>query len=395
MKKLNKLVVGTMMVLGLLIYGNTEAFASNQELYIESGVVSDSHDDYTKAHLAAQLEAILLVDSKGKNDINEYSLGKGFHVLNNFEDEEYRTIIYPIYYQEEIVYTYMVKKSIEGSFSDQLSQAMVPELNELISKHLDETQPVKLFSSGYDIYYVIGNDEPVLLFESPLEAPESISDSAKDVLIDILEESTEVLDISDETEYVLPLPSKLTRGVTSNATHALVDLPIYENQAQVNNGQNSWCMGYALSAIVNAKRGTRALTAETVMRYFFPKATGDAFFNNGGISCPDVVNFTKSQLGMNPYTVNRPLTLAESKNEFNKGNPVFVFAKVIYDSNAKYDYHGLVAHGWFSPTAGQDLYYIWNPWYPNSSIVNGGVKSPTLPFVGGEFKWETSIRNFQ
>lgn len=286
----------------------------------------------------------------------------------------------------------MLKKD-DGQYVDTLGVSLVKELNELAVKEKDSEVPVKLFNEGYDIYYTDGNEKPELLYQAPIQSDVQKETTVEEVVDAISSERTEVVDMSEEREYVKP--KHLLRGYSSGSNYSMIDLKIYENQAQVNNGKNDWCMGFALGAITNTKKSAFSLKAETVMKYFFPKATGQAFYKNGGINSLQVIDYSKAKLGMNPYYVNRPLTLAENRNELNKGNPVFVFSKVEYDANAKYDYHALVLHGWVSPEKGLNVYYIWNPWYPHTNCIDGGVKSPTLPFPGGKFKWETSIRNFQ
>lgn len=361
-------------------------------LAVESGEISSEMELYAKNNVSNKIVSMLLPEGKGQADLEDYTLGSGISMLNTYEKIEERTAVYPIYYDGKIVYTYMVKKD-EEQYIDTIGVSLVKELNELAVQEKGSQTPITLFNKGYDIYYTNGNEENVLLYQAPIQSDLQNETTVEEVVDAISNEHTETVDMSEENEYIKP--KKMVRGYSSGSNYSMIDLKIYENQLQVNGGKNEWCMGYALSAIANTKRSSFYLKAETVMRHFFPKATGQSFYMNGGINMQQAMDYSKSKLGMNPYYVNRPLTLAENRNELNKGNPVFVFAKVEYDSNAKYAYHALVLHGWVNPDKGLNVYYIWNPWYPHTNCIDGGVKSPTLPFPGGKFTWEHSLRNFQ
>ncbi|MGX7246033.1 hypothetical protein ACWOC1_14475 [Enterococcus quebecensis] len=266
---------------------------AENDLVVESGEISAEMDSYAKNNVSKKLVSMIIPEGKGYAELNDYTLGSGISMLNTYEKVEERTAVYPIYYDGQIVYTYMLKKD-DGQYVDTLGVSLVKELNELAVKEKDSEVPVKLFNKGYDIYYTDGNEKTELLYQAPIQSDVQKETTVEEVVDVISSERTEVVDVSEEKEYV-----------------------------------------------------------------------------------------------------NRPLTLAENRNELNKGNPIFVFSKVEYDANAKYDYHALVLHGWVSPEKGLNVYYIWNPWYPHTNCIDGGVKSPTLPFPGGKFKWETSIRNFQ
>lgn len=270
---------------------------AENDLAVESGEISAEMDSYAKNNVSKKLVSMIIPEGKGYAELNDYTLGSGISMLNTYEKVEERTAVYPIYYDGQIVYTYMLKKD-DGQYVDTLGVSLVKELNELAVKEKDSEVPVKLFNKGYDIYYTDGNEKPELLYQAPIQSDVQKETTVEEVVDAISSERTEVVDMSEEREYVKP--KHLLRGYSSGSNYSMIDLKIYENQAQVNNGKNDWCMGFALGAITNTKKSAFSLKAETVMKYFFPKATGQAFYKNGGINSLQVIDYSKAKLGMNP-----------------------------------------------------------------------------------------------
>lgn len=406
---MKKYFVSLFMLLFFTVSLTEGVFAENlkNDLVIESGIVSNEVEEYAANNFQKKLFANLLVDAaKNEKELGEYTLGKGINMLNSYENSSERTILFPVYFENKVVYTYLVKKASDGSVSDNLSDALVDEFNKLFDS-IDDKTKIKFIQKDYDILYSLNDSENYqTFFKSNLKRTdndgETISEEISDVENTVDIEQTELIDtdeviiIEDSSEELLSKTnSSLSRSFSNGYNYSMVDLKVYQNQSQVNNGQNEWCMGFALAGIVNSMRNKNEVQAADVMKYVYPNNTGEKYYMNGGINSLDVINYSKNKLGMNPYYVDRPLTLSEIRNELNVGSPAFVFSKVNYDTNSKYDYHALVVHGWVNIEPGLDVLYIWNPWWSHTSCVDGGVKSPVLPFVGGQFTWQTSIRGFR
>lgn len=91
-----------------------------------------------------------------------------------------------------------------------------------------------------------------------------------------------------------------------------------------------------------------------------------------------------------PKLVNSRLTLGEVKNQINKGNAIYAEAQGTegYLGNR----HALVIFGWIKPIDREDMYYVWNPWWTYTSVIE--VKNNTLPVPGGSWVWDNTITNW-
>lgn len=366
--------------LGSQVYAATSD-VNDGNMYIQTEHVTDDFSEYANRNFLNLLQAKMLQDGLDMADATSYSLGSPFSILN--KETDIQSFYYPVLKDNKVQYTYVLSKDNE-TFIGQLSEFLANELQGLLDNNVTSKEnPITFFSTSGDIFYNLDNQD-ILLYSAPIENKVTEEEIKKN---DFNNLDLEVINIEEEQEFDisndLSVSNPFSRKVNTGYNYSLIDFTISETQKQEN-----WCAAYSAAAILNNKNDKRPTNASTIMKWKYGNLPYDTL-KNKAISQSDLVKYANTKK-VYPKLVNSRLTLGEVKNQINKGNAIYAGAQGTggYLGNR----HALVILGWIKPIDREDMYYVWNPWWTYTSVIE--VKNNTLPVPGGSWVWDNTITNW-
>lgn len=227
------------------------------------------------------------------------------------------------------------------------------------------------------------NDTDTLLYEAPSEVTsgsssldeEDFDDFEKD--ISVINEPQEIIDTKE-------LPKKNARSVSTAPNYSMINFKISETQKP----KEQWCAAYVVGGILNNKNSKISTNASTIMKWKHGNLSYTTL-KDKSISQDDLIKYGNTKK-VYPKKVSRKLSIAEVRNQLNKGNAVYAGA---YGSGSyQGKRHAFAIYGWINYEKGVDAYYVWNPWWNYPCVID--ASKGTLPVNGGSFTWDSTITNW-
>lgn len=326
-----------------------------QSVFLKTNRISSEYEEYAIRSLPEIVGEIPHLGLDTSELDSSCQLGYGHPFI--FQEASY----IPLLCDSTILALVSISKDHNG-LGWSVSRDFGPELH-LLSGKTTMSSPANLYSNHGNIFATVNNDE-IQLTDYP-ELEESRVDSPRGNI------AIAVNEFSYKSGYTLNTASFTSRAGSSSY------LALDRKEQQ---GQQQWCSAFAGAQILRY-RGKGSITAEQIMRYFYPKSKNLA---NESISNDQLIKFANSKKSY-PKRVSRALSDSEVKAQINSLRPIYMGTKG--GGDYKKGRHALVLRGYNDTT-----YSVWNPWNGYYSSISKSSK--TLTVAGGSFVWDVSIYNW-
>lgn len=386
-----------------VMFGMLSLFPINSSAENEPSLVINSteselkslFDDYAEKNYQDFLMAMLLNEDEA-NIEKEYILGTPFTIAQKEKTNE--KFNYPVIGKESGKIRYVLEISdFKGRLENESPSAVISvELaNVLEELKSTENKPVTLGYANGDLYVSENSNgsDPKLLQKSPIKLDENKKINIEDIIQDETNFGTKPVEIENEIDDIsideIPTPEHYkniemnSRKLHQSPTYSVIQEYIYEQQTNL-----PWCGAYSISGAINFKEERKVYTAGNVMKYLFPKMP-TAELNERGTTMPELVKFAKyAGYGKAKYAA-RTFSVTEVRNQINQQNPLVIFMQNQLPS--KYEWHASVINGWMK-SAGEEFFYIWNPWYRRTQVVNvNGMRFWSQDNDNFIFNWQWTL----
>ncbi|NKC68457.1 C47 family peptidase [Vagococcus fluvialis] len=386
-----------------VMFGMLSVFPINSSAENEPSLVINSteselkslFDDYAEKNYQDFLMAMLLNEDEA-NIEKEYILGTPFTIAQKEKTNE--KFNYPVIGKESGKIRYVLEISdFKGRLENESPSAVISvELaNVLEELKGTENKPVTLGYANGDLYASESDNgtDSQLLKESPIKLEKNNKVNIEDVIQDETNSGTKPIEIENEIDDIsvadIPTPEYYknvqtnSRKLHQSPTYSVIQEYIYEQQTD-----KSWCGAYSISGAINFKEERKVYTGENVMKYLFPNMPTTEL-NDRGTTMPELIKFAKyAGYGKAKYA-NRIFSVTEVRNQINQQNPLVIFMQNQLPS--KYEWHASVINGWMK-SAGEEFFYIWNPWYRRTQVVNvNGMRFWSQDNDNFMFNWRMTL----
>lgn len=332
---------------------------SSKAFYIETETVPDEAIDYAVNNVFDYLVARSCEESFELYDVtmgSPFSMGKE-------TDNDIDVYYFPILSGEQFIYTFRVFEE-DGQYTGILSPYMVEQLN----KYTDDTsqsEPLYIYMQAGNV--IAEKDGEIDIWEEQ-HAGYEVNENQ---LIALADNS-----VLESTDICTPIEYKkeaIPRAVSSKT----LSLDMAETQ-----GDQQWCAAFAMSSILRYKGAGSSVTAEAIVKYFYPNSTN---LKNESVSRTQLVNYAKNK-GYSK-TTNSSSTLSNSTVVSEIGNDTPIYAGCAGSGSYEKARHALVICGYNNT---KSTYTVWNPWYSYTETMSQSTKKYVVN-SSSSFTWDCTI----
>ncbi|HDH4350682.1 TPA: cysteine protease staphopain A, partial [Staphylococcus aureus] len=297
-----------------------------------------------------------------KSDGNYY-----FPVLNTEGNIDYIVTISP-------------KITKYSSSSSKYTINVSPFLSKVLNQYKDQQITILTNSKGY--YVVTQNHKAKLVLKTPRLEDKKLKKTES------IPTGNNVTQLKQKASVTMPTSQFKSNNYTYNEQYInkLENFKIRETQ-----GNNGWCAGYTMSALLNATYNTNKYHAEAVMRFLHPNLQGQRF-QFTGLTPREMIYFGQTQ-GRSPQLLNRMTTYNEVDNLTKNNKGIAVLGSRVESRNGMHAGHAMAVVGNAKLDNGQEVIIIWNPW--DNGFMTQDAKNNVIPVSNGDhYRWYSSIYGY-
>ena len=333
-------------------------------------------------------QATLLDKAQNKGDVHNYNLGEGF-MIYKFNGESDGNFYFPVLENDEVKYIATVGPKTEADIGRKNGEYTV-RVNAFISDALNEQRAT-------DESFAILSDENGYYIEKDkkLELIKRSNDPKKIVSDEKLSQ--------EKREETKEIDAKLTKETTATKEITKTDnTRFYASEIQYNKlgsfqiretqGQNSWCAGYTMAALLNATKNTSQYNAHDVMRAIHPNLSEQQLVNTG-TTTPQMISYGQSQ-GRQIQDMGGKASYDQVDQYTKENKGIAIAAESLSPSESGiHTWHAMALVGTASRDNGERYIMYWNPW--DRDISSQSPDSDTLTLSGGvQYVWRVSLGGY-
>ncbi|NDR17394.1 cysteine protease [Staphylococcus aureus] len=330
------------------------------------------------------LPRVAALDGLSEKKESSYTLGEPFKIykFNYKSDGNY---YFPVLDKEDnVVYVVTISQKIEkdktASQSGKYTVNVSPFLARILNQY--ENQKITILTNTKGYFVLTEDDEIKPVLKTPL-TNENQSDIKMESPKNI--NSGKFKQTSTVTEPIKKFESTKLE-VQKQYINKLKNFKIRETQ-----GNNGWCAGYTMSALLNATYNTDRYNAKAVMRYLHPNLQGEAF-QFTGLTPQEMMRFGQSQNRQVEF-LNRMPSYNEIDNLTKSNKGIAILGRRIESTNGIHAGHAMAVVGNAKLENGQEVIIIWNPW--DHGFMTQDAKSNIIPVSNGDhYNWNSSIYGY-
>ncbi|MFG6183655.1 cysteine protease staphopain A, partial [Staphylococcus aureus] len=250
----------------------------------------------------------------------------------------------------------------------------------VLNQYKDQQITILTNSKGY--YVVTQNHKAKLVLKTPRLEDKKVKETEN------IPTGNNVTQLKQKASVTMPTSQFKSNNYTYNEQYVnkLENFRIRETQ-----GNNGWCAGYSMSALLNATYNTNKYHAEAVMRFLHPNLQGQQF-QFTGLTPREMIYFGQTQ-GRSPQLLNRMTTYNEVDNLTKNNKGIAVLGSRVESRNGMHAGHAMAVVGNAKLDNGQEVIIIWNPW--DNGFMTQDAKNNVIPVSNGDhYQWYSSIYGY-
>lgn len=311
-----------------------------------------------------------------------YTLGEPFKIykFNKKSDGNY---YFPVLNTEgniDYIVTISPKVTKDSSSSSKYTINVSSFLSKVLNQYKDQQITILTNSKGY--YVVTQNHKAKLVLKTPRLEDKKVKETEN------IPTGNNVTQLKQKASVTMPTSQFKSNNYTYNEQYVnkLENFRIRETQ-----GNNGWCAGYSMSALLNATYNTNKYHAEAVMRFLHPNLQGQQF-QFTGLTPREMIYFGQTQ-GRSPQLLNRMTTYNEVDNLTKNNKGIAVLGSRVESKNGMHAGHAMAVVGNAKLDNGQEVIIIWNPW--DNGFMTQDAKNNVIPVSNGDhYQWYSSIYGY-
>lgn len=381
-KNITRLTMGMLIVFLLVFTGFNTHLPTHQvdaSTYSPSSAplkikVKDKHipqeaSQQAQAQFSSYAQALSQIDQTQTH--NQFELGQPFKIykLNGQEDGNY---YFPIKKGNQIAYILTVtpkySKDVDHptQYSVRISRFISSALNQSQTSH----QPITIYTDENG-YYIEQNHQLRLALRTTL--PDKTHNNA--------------VPKSPEIPMAQTVDPTTTTNNTQNVSTQYVNLlPHFKVREQ--QGNNGWCAGYVMAALMNATGNTSKYQGEAIMHTLHPNMAPQQF-QMTGLTIDEMIQYGKSQGKQPVYSEGMPNynTIDQTISQ-NKG--IAILGQQVEETGGIHVGHSMAVVGTAILSNQQHVIVIWNPWDQDYTLQP--ADSNIIPVSNGNhYEWFGSV----
>ncbi|MBY7664435.1 MULTISPECIES: C47 family peptidase [Staphylococcus] len=333
----------------------------------------------------AQKEYLSYVTSLDKlynKEKSSYTLGEPFKIykFNKKSDGNY---YFPVLDEKGNV-SYIVTISPKTAKNPDLKSNYTINVSPFLSKALNQykNQDITILTNSKGYYVLTRNHKAKQVLKTPRLSKDNLKES------DDTSKVTDITEFKHKASVTKPTRQYQKNTATYNNMYVnkLKNFKIREQQ-----GNNGWCAGYTMAALLNATYNTDKYYAEGVMRYLHPDLTGEDF-QFTGLTSDEMIKFGRDQ-GRDPKLLNRMTSYDEVNDLTNQNKGIAILGKQIESTNGLHAGHAMAVVGNAKLENGKEVIIVWNPW--DRDFMTQDAQSRVIPVSNGDhYHWYSSIYGY-
>ncbi|HDN3454983.1 TPA: cysteine protease [Staphylococcus aureus] len=344
----------------------------------DKGIPSDVRDLAQKDYLSY----VTSLDKIYNKEKASYTLGEPFKIykFNKKSDGNYYFPVLDTEGNVNYIVTISPKVATTSSSPSKYTINVSPFLSEVLNKYKNKQITILTNSKGY--YILTQDNKATQVLKTPRVDDDKLKESEKIPAADNLTHLKQKASVTKPTTQF----KNNTSTYNEQYINKLKNFKIRETQ-----GNNGWCAGYTMSALLNATYNTDKYYAEAVMRYLHPNLQGQDF-QFTGLTPNEMIHFGESQ-GRNPQLVNRMTSYKEVDDLTKNNKGIAVLGKRVESRNGLHAGHAMAVVGNAKLDNGQEVIIIWNPW--DNGFMTQDAKNNIIPVSNGDhYQWYSSIYGY-
>ncbi|HDL0564137.1 cysteine protease staphopain [Staphylococcus aureus] len=344
----------------------------------DKGIPSDARDLAKKDYLSY----VTSLDKIYNKEKASYTLGEPFKIykFNKKSDGNYYFPVLDTEGNVNYIVTISPKATTASNSPSKYSINVSPFLSEALNKYKNKQITILTNSKGY--YVLTQNNKATQVLKTPRVDDEKLKESKKIPATDNLTHLKQKVSVTKPTTQFKNNASTYNEQYVNK----LKNFKIRETQ-----GNNGWCAGYTMSALLNATYNTDKYYAEAVMRYLHPNLQGQDF-QFTGLTPNEMIHFGESQ-GRAPQLANRMTSYKEVDDLTKNNKGIAVLGKRVESRNGLHAGHAMAVVGNAKLDNGQEVIIIWNPW--DNGFMTQDAKNNIIPVSNGDhYQWYSSIYGY-
>lgn len=328
------------------------------------------------------LSYVTSLDKLNNKEISSYTLGEPFKIykFNKKSDGNY---YFPVLDSASKV-KYIVTISPKTTENPNLKSNYTINVSSFLSKTLNQynNQQITIFTNSKGYYVLTRNHKAKQVLKTPRLSKNNLDTSEDTSHVDQLTQFKEKATVTKPTQHY-----QNNHATYQNMyVNKLKNFKIREPQ-----GNNGWCAGYTMAALLNATYNTDKYFAEGVMRYLHPDLFGKEF-QFTGLRPEEMIKYGRDQ-GRDPKLVNRMTSYDEVNNLTNQNKGIAVLGRQIELRNGLHAGHAMAVVGNAKLENGKEVILIWNPW--DRDFMTQDAQSRVIPVSNGDhYNWSASIYGY-
>ncbi|OFO98777.1 C47 family peptidase [Staphylococcus sp. HMSC065E08] len=364
---------------GLLTFStpNQAQAASKASLKVKvsNTEVPANAEQQAESQFSSYAQALSQIDKSGTN--GEYKLGKPFKIYK-FNGQENGNYYFPVLQGEHIKYVLTVTPKNENDVNaDKNSANYSVRISKFIADSLNQYRqantPITIFTNK-DGYFAEHNHKIEMIKQTKL-ADDKTAPSTP---------AAPKMQMNKTVDASQPISQQ--RSVATKYVNTLPHFQIRETQ-----GNNGWCAGFTMAALLNATKNTNQYRAQDIMRTIHPGLSGQRF-QFTGLTPDEMIQYGRSQ-GKNPtyYNSMPSYDMVDQYTSDNKG--IAILSERVESTNGLHGRHAMAVVGNAVLANNQKVIVFWNPW--DSDVSLQPVDSNIIPVSdGSHFRWFASIPGY-
>lgn len=328
------------------------------------------------------LSYVTTLDKLYNKEKSSYSLGEPFKIykFNKKSDGNY---YFPVLDEKGNV-SYIVTISPKTAKNPDLNSNYTINVSPFLSKALNQykNQDITILTNSKGYYVLTRNHKAKQVLKTPRLSKDNLKES------DDTSKVTDITEFKHKASVTKPTRQYQKNTATYNNMYVnkLQNFKIREQQ-----GNNGWCAGYTMAALLNATYNTDKYYAEGVMRYLHPDLTGEDF-QFTGLSSDEMIKYGRDQ-GRDPKLLNRMTSYDEVNDLTNQNKGIAILGKQIESTNGLHAGHAMAVVGNAKLENGKEVIIVWNPW--DRDFMTQDAQSRVIPVSNGDhYHWYSSIYGY-
>nr|BAB86291.1 thiol protease [Staphylococcus aureus] len=330
------------------------------------------------------LSRVAALDKLSGEKNPSYTLGEAFKIYK-FNQKSDGNYYFPVLNKEgKVVYVVTISPKIANDKNTSSNSDYTINVSPFLSKILNQYENQKFtILTNTKGYFVVTEDNKI---KHVLKTPYSGEKNSKNTM-----ESPKNIDLKNfkqtasVTKPIIQFENP-KYGVRAQYVNQLKNFKIRETQ-----GNNGWCAGYTMSALLNATYNTDRYNAEAVMRYLHPNLQGDDF-QFTGLTPQEMMKYGKSQ-GRDTQYLNRMPSYNEVDKLTTNNKDIAILGSRVESTDGIHAGHAMAVVGNAELEGGQEVIMIWNPW--DRGFMTQDAESNIIPVSNGDhYQWNSSIYGY-